>query len=93
LFVQYPATFRLIARALHSGVRRKFSWGGGFIQWHVVVIYIWCALFVTKFVGIICIFFYMHSPYFMCHCTEYKLQALQVRISEENKPTLRQSSS
>ena len=22
----------------------------------------------------------------MCHCTEYKLSALQVRISEENKP-------
>jgi len=27
-----------------SGVRRKFSWGG-FIQWHLVVICIWCALF------------------------------------------------
>jgi len=23
--------------------------------------------------------------YFMCHCTEYKLLALQMRISEENK--------
>ena len=23
-------------------------------------------------------------PYFMCHCTEYKLSALQVSISEEN---------
>jgi len=22
-------------------------------------------------------------PYFMCHCTEYKLSALKVRISEE----------
>jgi len=31
-----------------------------------------------------CIFFYMHSPCFRCHCTEYKLSALQVRISEEN---------
>jgi len=31
-----------------SGVRRKFSWGGGFIQWHMVVICIWCALFVTS---------------------------------------------
>jgi len=38
-----------------------------------------------KFVNIICIFFYIHSSYFMCHCTEYKLSALQVRISEENK--------
>jgi len=28
-----------------SGVRRKFSWGG-FIQYHVVVICIWCVLFV-----------------------------------------------
>jgi len=27
----------------------------------------------------------MHSPYFKCHCTEYKPSALQVRISEENK--------
>jgi len=27
----------------------------------------------------------MYSLYFMCHCTEYKLSALQVRISEENK--------
>jgi len=24
-------------------------------------------------------------PYFMCHCTEYKLSTLQVRILEENK--------
>ena len=39
----------------------------------------------AKFVDIIGIFFYTHSPYFMCHCTEYKLSALQVRISEENK--------
>jgi len=37
------------------------------------------------FVEIICIFFYTHSPYFMCHWTEYKLSTLQVRISEENK--------
>ena len=39
----------------------------------------------AKFVDIICIFFYTHPRYFMCHCTEYKLSALQVRISEENK--------
>jgi len=32
--------------AVVSGVRRKFSWGG-FIQWHMVVICIWCALFIT----------------------------------------------
>jgi len=81
-----------------SGVHRKFSWG--FIQWHMVVICICCALFVTsqfdvifmfpnqrfaKFVDIIWIFVYTHSPQFMCHWTEIKLSALQVRISEENK--------
>ena len=66
------------------------SWEG-----HMVVICIWCALFVTsfpcfqtnvsaKFVDIICIFFYIHSPYFMCHCTEYKLSP-QVRLSEKSK--------
>jgi len=30
-----------------SGVRRKFSWGE-FIQWNMVVICIWCALFATS---------------------------------------------
>jgi len=64
----------------------------------MVVICIWCALFVTskfdvifmfpnnvlaKFVDIMCIFFYTHSL-ILCHCTAYKLSALQVRISEEN---------
>jgi len=39
----------------------------------------------AKFVDIICIFFYILSPYFMCRCTEYKLSALQVRLSEKNK--------
>jgi len=29
-----------------SGARRKFSWGI-FIQWHMVVVCIWYALFVT----------------------------------------------
>jgi len=41
----------------------------------------------------VCIFFYTHSPYFMCHCTEYKLSALQVGISEEINATLRHSNS
>jgi len=65
------------------GVRRKFSWGG-FVQWHIVVIFIWCGLFVTSqfdvvfmfpskvlatFVDTICIFFHAHSPYFICYCT------------------------
>jgi len=39
----------------------------------------------AQLVDLICIFVYTHSPYFMCHCTEYKLSALQVRTSEENK--------
>jgi len=33
------------------------------------------------------ILLYIHSPYFMCHCTEYNLLALQVRLSEENTYT------
>jgi len=33
--------------AVVSGVRIKFSWGG-FIQWHMVVICIWRALFITS---------------------------------------------
>jgi len=60
----------------------------GFIQWHTVVICIWCALFVTSQFDVIfmfpkqrfgevcwriCIFVYTHSPYFMRHCTENKL--------------------
>jgi len=39
----------------------------------------------AKFVDVIGIFFYTYSPYIMCHSTEYKLSALQVEISEENK--------
>ena len=78
--------------------------GGRFIQWHIVVICLWCVLFVTsqfdviftfpnQRFGEVCwhirIFFYTHSRYFMCHCTEYKLSALQVRIYKINS-TLRQ---
>ena len=90
-----------------SGVRRKFSWGGSFsgIWWSFVfgVCCLWrhnltsYSCFKTnvlaKFFEIICIFFYIHSPYFMCRCTEYKLLALQVRISEKVYSTLRHSSS
>jgi len=65
-----------------------------------MVICIWCAPFVTSRFDVIfvfpnqrfgevcwhlCIFFYIHSPYFMCHCAEYKILALQIRLSEENK--------
>ena len=42
--------------------------------------------FLRSLLTIICMLFYdTHSLYFMCHCTEYKLSALQVRISEESK--------
>jgi len=55
----------------------EYFHGEGFIQWHMVVICVWCALFVTshfdvvfmfpnqrfaKFVGIICLLVYTHSP-------------------------------
>jgi len=39
----------------------------------------------AKFVDIVCIFFDINSPYFMFHCTEYELSALQVRHSGKNK--------
>ena len=40
--------FTNLSIAVHaSGVRRKFSWGG-LVQGHMVVICIWCALFVTS---------------------------------------------
>jgi len=75
-----------------SGVRKKFSWGVSFALgvrclWrHNLTSY---SCFQTnvlaKFLYTICILiFYTHFPYFMCHCTESKLSALQVRISEEN---------
>jgi len=83
----------------YSGLRRKCSWGGSFSAiWRSFVCGVRClwrhnltsySCFQTnvlaKFVDIICMFFYTHSPYFMCHCTEYKLSALRVRISGENK--------
>jgi len=38
-----------------SGVRRKFSMGG-FIQWHLVAIRLWCPLFVTSQFDVIFMF-------------------------------------
>jgi len=35
----------------------------------------------AKFVDIVCIFFYIHSPWYIRRCTEYELSALQVRLS------------
>jgi len=82
-----------------SGVSRKFSWGRCFrVIWWSFLFGVRCLWrhnltsfpcfqtnVLAKFVDIICTFFYIHSPYFMCHCTEYKLWALQVRLSEKNK--------
>jgi len=81
-----------------SGARRKFSWGVSFSgTWWLFVFSVRClwrhnltsySCFQTnvlaKFLDIICTLFYTHSPKFMHHWTEYKLSALQVRISEEN---------
>ena len=89
-----------------SGVRRKFSWGGWFkVIWLSFVFGVRCLWrhnltsfpcfqtnVLAKFVDIVCIFFYIHSPYFMCHCTEYELSALQVRLSEKKNSTPRHSS-
>jgi len=41
--------------AADSGVRRNFH-GGVFIQWHMVVICVWCALFVTSQFDVIFMF-------------------------------------
>ena len=38
-----------------SAVRRKFSWGGGFVQGHMVIC-IWCALFVMSQFDVIVMF-------------------------------------
>ena len=78
-----------------SGVRRKFLWGVSFSDvWWSFLYRVRCLWrhnltswscfqnkVLAKFVDVICIFFYIHCPYFMCHCTEYKLSALQVRLS------------
>jgi len=45
----------------------------------------------AKFVDAICIFFYTHSPYFMRHCTEYKLyQRSTLGYRRKINSTLRQ---
>jgi len=90
--VSWHDAIRMKGQFVISGVRRKFSWGEVLVQGHMVVICIWCALFVmsqfdvifpcfqtnvlAKFVDIVYIFFYIHSPYFMCRCTEYEVSAV-----------------
>jgi len=77
----------------------NFHEGGSFsgIWWSFVfgVLSLWrhnltsCSCFqadvLARFADIIGTLFYKHSPYFVCHCTENKLSALQVTISTENK--------
>jgi len=50
---------------------------GGFIQWLMVAICIWCALFVTSQFGFVFMFpnqrFWRSLLTNLCHCTEYKL--------------------
>jgi len=67
--------------------------GVGFIQWRMVVICIWCALFVTSQFDIMFMFpnqgfgeVCWHNIHILLHALPlfYKLSALQVRISEEN---------
>jgi len=79
----------------YSGVSKKFSWGGFWLRiiWWSFVFGLRCLWrhnltsfprfqtnVLAKFVDIIMHIFYIHSPFFMCHCTEYKLSALQVRL-------------
>ena len=82
-----------------SSICRKFSWGVSFsgIQWsfafgvrslsrHNLMSYsCFQTKAFTKFVDTICTFFYTHSPFNLCHCTEYKPSALEVMTTEENK--------
>ena len=72
----------------------------------MVVICIWCALFVTSQFDVIFMFpnqrfggvcwhnrhiLLQALPCFMCHCAEYKLSALHVRMSGKINSTLRQA--
>jgi len=71
-----------------SGIWQSFLFGVRRLWRHNLTSYSYLQTNVlTKFVDIIYIFFYTytHSPYSICHCTEYILSALQVRISEENE--------
>jgi len=47
---------------------------------------------VPQVVDIVCIFFYIHSPYFMCHCT-INYQRSKLGYRRKTNSTLRHSSS
>ena len=79
-----------------SGVRRKFSWGfhsvayGGYLYFVCVVcdVTIWCRIHVSKptfWRRFLTQYAYSSTrTLLVCYCTECKLSALQVRISEED---------
>jgi len=69
-----------------TGIWWSFAFGVRSLWRHNLTSY-WCfqTYVLANFVDIISIFYYTHSPYFMCHCIEYNVSALQVTISEENK--------
>ena len=72
-----------------SGIWWSFLFGVRCLWRHNLSSYSYFQINVlAMFFDIISILFYIHSPYFMWHCTEYKLLALQVRISEKNILTL-----
>jgi len=74
------------AENFHGGFHSVAYGGHLYLVCAVCDVTIWSHIHVSKpTFSIICIFFYTHSPCFLCHCTKYKLSALQVRISEENK--------
>jgi len=98
-WIEFVVSTSIEERERESGVRRKFSCGGVLLSgiWSSFVFGVRCmwrhiltsySCFQTnvlaKFADTICTFFYIHFPHFMCHHTEYKLLALQVRISEKN---------
>jgi len=61
-----------------NGVSRKFSWGKGFIQWHLVVISISCPLFVTSQVDVIFMFPNQHFGEFWWRNMHILLHALSL---------------
>ena len=91
----------VLANLLSWPVAYAENFHGVFIRWHRVVICIWCALSVAsqfdvivlflyqhfgKFVDIMCTFFHTSTLLILCHCTKYKLLALQVRLLKESTP-------
>ena len=81
---------------------------GGFIQWHMVVICVWCAFFVTSqfdlifmfqtnllatFVDIICIFFYIHTLILCIIALNINYKRSKLGYQKKIHSTLRHSSS